>query len=255
MSDIFASPLWSMVPQYFRNSDTLAAQDRGLPVGALEKFFSALEAEITEWCTSLEQIEASSDIGRCSQTNTLLKLYSLGISLPKNDFAMLRRVVANIPQMLFWKGDTSRWSSIIYLATGYVTAVSVPNKDTNVFVVGDSVVSDAPVGWNYRTESKNTFVVGQSSIGYGVVGASVVDPEFPHRVLVQFYVDPPPSVIDTVMWVLSIIKKATDLPTIIIPETTQWWIIGESVIGRDTVVYPGPFVVDETAVSGGYIAA
>jgi len=217
---------YEMLPRYVRSIDQDAFQD-------LEKYFEAYDQELA--AIEADTILISETLGDSQKApdSALPRLaYERGLRLPPNDFPNLRRFLANLATFQRWKGNYDLLPAAIFVATQLLVTIEVPWQDDDVWEIGSDVgIGDFSVGYDYRPEPLDTFVIGESYIGEGVWGCEAVNPTLPYEFKIHLLFEPDAERYALLKWVVNTFKRAIDIPIYVVPETTTSWIIGSSRVG------------------------
>jgi hypothetical protein len=127
--------------------------------------------------------------------------------------------------------------------------MSIWNDDT-IWTVSDSEVADNSdsIGPYYQPEDIACYIVGESEVGHGVIGSTLINGWVPRHFYITLSRVPTELELMTVRWLADLLKSAEEHYDITWPQATQFWVVSQSQLGFDTVLAPDGWVIGESTI-------
>ena len=222
--------LFDLMPSAYRETDN----------GELEDLCHVFQQEIETWDDMLDLLESLPRPDRCPAGWLRYLAGEYGVSLPTLlTNRQARALLGDMVSVWKRKGDLKVIRDVIRLLTGLSVLVFAYWDDPDQWVMGESEMQEnTQIGISYRKADPDMFIAGYSKAGVGKAGDRSYGRADIWTFQIWVYRQPTARELILIYWVARLLKRAEDHFEVYWPETTGYWIFGDSRIGLDTIVGP-----------------
>lgn len=233
MVDRYPGNSLANLPLFFRQQDSEA-------FSVLQKFFSAFDLETAEWNKKLDELDNIRSLSTVSESDLQFKAANTGTSLPTFfPSTVFRSWIRQLPR--FYKRKQNHSTIVDAIRTVLNISVTITNawNDETKWSIGtDEIGIDTFIGGGelYEAADPKASVINSMSISDTRIGVHGTNPRLPRTFKVFLNIIPTQSQLDSINFIVQLLKPAEEHYTIITPTIGTCWLISESTSGLDTTL-------------------